>query len=525
MRVRSSLASILLVLTGLLLAPALEARTFRYATESDVASMDPYASNGSFTAAFHHNIYEPLVRYNARLELEPALAKSWELINPITWRFSLRRGVRFHNGNIFNADDVIFSFERARAEGSSFAPIVAPIALVRKVDAYTVELITQVPMPTLLNSVARWYIMDKEWAKAYGAELPGDPPAGPGNFALQNANGTGPFMLDERDPGEQTSFEANDKWWDEPRHNLERVVFRPIESEEARREALVSGDLSLAFPLRASEVEQVEQIDGVRVLRGPEVRTIFLGMDQFRDRLLYSDASENNPFKDLRVRRAIYQAIDIKAIHDRVMRGASTPTGLLIGPSVSGFNRALNERLPFDPAGAKALLAEAGYPDGFSVVLDCPDDRYVNDAEICQAVAEMLGEIGVRVTPVTQSQVKFFKKLLNADVSFYLLGWTPEDLDAGSVIRDLLIPPHEGGVVWNAGRYGDPRITRLSRRIENEVDSAKRQAMIDQCFRIMQDQVGYIPLHQQALAWGVRDGVNLAQPPDNALHYWTVRME
>ena len=525
MRARQAFVSALAALLLLCSAAPLEARTFRVAYERDVASMDPYVEPESYSSAFHHNIYEPLVRYNARLELEPALATSWTLLNPVTWRFELRRDVRFHNGNSFDADDVVFSFARARGEGSGLAEVVRPIREVRKIDTHTVDLITDGPAPTLLNALARWLIMDREWAKAYGAERPVEPAAPRVNHAILNANGTGPFMLEERRPGIRTVLERNSEWWDQPRHNLDRVIVTPIESRENRTEALLSGKLSVTMPLGAKDIERVDRADGLRVLQGPDVRTIFLGMDQFRDRLLYSDVEEANPFKDRRVRRAIYQAIDIKAIHDQVMGGASTPTGLLVGSSVAGFSRLLNQRLAFDPEAAKALLAEAGYPEGFAVTLDCPNGRYVNDARICQAIATMMAEVGIRVTLVTHETSKFFKKLLNSDVSFYLLGWTPADLDAGSVIRDLLVPPHEGGLDWNAGRYGNREITRLSRKIDAEVDPAKRQAMIDQCFRIMQEQVGYIPLHQQSLAWGVREGVNLAQRPDNALHYWTVRME
>ena len=522
---RQAFVSTIVALVIALLAVPVEARTFRVALERDVASMDPHVRAEGHSRGFHHNIYEPLVRYSAALEFEPALATRWQLINPVTWRFELRRDVRFHNGNKFDADDVVFSFARVRGEGSDFAAFVESIQQIHKVDSHTVELITRSPDPTLLSGLARWYIMDREWARANGAELPA-PPDGPRrNHALLHANGTGPFVLDERRPGVRTILEPNPNWWDQPRHNLNRVIITPIESNASRTKALLSGKLSLTLPLALPDIARIDEADGLRVLQGPDVRTIFLGMDQFRDHLLYSDVEEANPFKDLRVRRALYRAIDIEAIQREVMGGASTPTGLLVGPGVTGFNEQMNRRPPYSPEAARALLAEAGYPEGFSVTLDCPSDRYVKDSEICQVVAEMLAKVGIRVTPLAQSTTKFFKKLMNGDVSFYLLGWTPGDLDAGSVIRDLLVPPHEGGLDWNAGRFGDPRISRLSHRIAAEVNPTKRQAMIDQCFRIMQEQVGYIPLHQQALAWGVREGVDLAQRPDNALHYWTVKME
>ncbi len=525
MRVRGVLAGILTLVVALCVGLPIEARTFRVAFERDVASMDPYVRTGSHASAFHHNIYEPLVRYDAQLEIEPALAARWRTVNPVTWHFELRRGVRFHDGNVFDADDVLFSFARVRAEGSDVAGFVESIKQIRKLDSYTLEVVTKAPDPTLLNALAHWYIMDREWAREKGAEQPAEPTGPRSNHALLHANGTGPFRLGERRPGVRTILEPNPDWWDEPRHNLDRVIVTPIESAQKRTEALLSGKLSLTLPLLSRDIERIDRAEGLRVLRGPDLRTVFLGMDQFRDHLLYADVEDANPFQDRRVRRAIYQAIDVEAIRREVMGGASRPTGLLIGPGVSGYREMVDRRMPYDPERARALLAEAGYAQGFGITLDCPQGRYVNDVQICTAVAGMLLEVGIRVTPAVHDTRKFFKKLLNGDVSFYLLGWTPGDLDAGSVVRDLLVPPHEGGLDWNAGRFGNREITRLSRRIDGEVDIAKRQAMIDQCFRIMHEEAGYIPLHQQALAWGVRDGVDLAQRPDNALHYWTVRME
>ena len=502
-----------------------EAKTFRFAFQGDVASMDPYALSENFTTAFHHNIYEPLVRYDANLQIEPALAESWEIMDPTTWRFALRQGVTFHNGNAFDADDVLFSFERANAEGSDFAVYVNSVKEVRKIDAHTIELVTDGPAPTLLNTIARWFIMDKEWAEANDAVQPVDMTKGRENFATLNTNGTGPFMLRERQPDVRTVLDVNPDWWDEAQHNVTEVVFTPVKSDATRTAALLSGELDMMYPVPIQDIDRLKAADGIRALQGPEVRTIFLGMDQFRDELLFSDVKGKNPFRDQRVRQAFYQAVDVEAIRDKIMRGAATPTALMVAPSINGFVERLNTRLPFDPDKSKALLAEAGYPDGFGVTLDCPNDRYVNDEQICQAVVGMLAKAGIEVELRAQTKSKYFNDLRNGDVSFYLLGWTPDDLDAGSVIRHLMVSPDEGGLAWNAGRYGNPRITALVAPIQSEVDATKRQAMMTEAFEIMQADVGYIPLHQQALAWGVRDGVSLVQKPDNALHYWYITIE
>ena len=216
-----------------------------------------------------------------------------------------------------------------------------------------------------------------------------------------------------------------------------------------------------------------------------------------------------NPLKDRNVRKALYQAIDIEAIKSKVMRGAATPAGLLLAPKLGGFNEALNDRLPYDPEASMALLAEAGYPDGFDIQLDCPNNRYVNDEQICQVVAGMFARVGVKVNLLAQPKSKFFAKLKEHDISMYLLGWIPDDQDAGSVIAHLMVPPADGGLPWNGGGYGNPRVTELSRMITSEIDAEKRQKMIDEAFSIVKDDVGYIPLHQQALSWGVDLGKNV----------------
>jgi len=507
-------------------APA-TAKTFRFAFQGDVASMDPYALAENFSSAFENNMYEPLVRYNSKMELEPALATSWELVNPTTWRFHLRKGVKFHDGSAFNADDVVFSLKRAQSDGSDMGSYVGGIVEARKIDDYTVDLVTEEPNPIIANTIALWYMMDKEWAEAHGAVEPVDLGKDRENYATLHANGTGPFKLKSREPGVRTVLEINNDWWDKGNQtfNVTEVVFTPIASDATRTAALLSGELDLMYPAPVQDVKRINASGIATVLQGPELRTIFLGMDQERDELLYSSVKGKNPLKDKRVRQAFYQAIDINAIKTKVMRGASTPTGLLIAPGINGFDPALNGRLPYDPEKSKTLLAEAGYPNGFDIQLDCPNDRYVNDEQICEAVAAMLARVGVNVNLLAQTKSKFFQKLKKHDVSFYLLGWIPDDQDAGSVISNLMVPPQDGGLAWNGGSYGNPRITALSRKIGSEIDAKKRQSMISESFKIMKDDVGYIPLHQQALSWGVRKGVTVAQRSDNALNYWYITIK
>jgi peptide/nickel transport system substrate-binding protein len=246
------------------------------------------------------------------------------------------------------------------------------------------------------------------------------------------------------------------------------------------------------------------------------MRTIFLGMDQKRDELLFSNVKGKNPFKDRRVRQAVYQAIDIEAIRTRIMRGVSTPAGIMVAPSVEGFVSELNKRLPFDADGARRLLTEAGYPSGFEVGMNCPNDRYVNDGEICQAVASMLAKVGLKVNLVAEPKTQFFPKVLSRNVSFYLAGWTPASQDAHNALFALMSTPGEGAQgQFNGGGYSNPKVDDLTRRIGAENDPAKRTAMIAEAFKIHQDDIGHIPLHQQPITWGLRKSVEMVQIPDN----------
>ena len=512
---------------GVSAAASVQAETFRFAFQGDVASMDPYALAENFSNAFHSNIHDTIVRYDENLQIEPSLAVSWEIVDPKTWRFKLREGVKFHNGNSFDADDVVFSIKRAQADGADMSSFVGGIADVKEVDSRTVDIITKEVNPILLNTIAPLAVMDKQWAEANGAAQPVDLNNNRENYATLHANGTGAFKLVSREPGVKTVLTLNKDWWDLPNQtfNVTDVILTPIGSDATRTAALLSGELDLMFPAPVQDVDRINSSGVAKVLQGPELRTIFLGMDQQRDELLYSSVKGKNPLKDVRVRKAFYQAIDIEAIKTKVMRGAATPAGLLLAPGLGGFNEALNGRLPYDPAASKQLLAEAGYPDGFDIQLDCPNNRYVNDEQICQVVAGMLARVGVNVNLLAQPKSKFFAKLKEHDVSFYLLGWIPDDQDAGSVIAHLMVPQEDGGLPWNGGGYGNPRVTELSRMITSEIDQAKRQTMIDEAFGIVQEDVGYIPLHQQALSWAVRNGVTVAQRADNALQYWYINIE
>jgi peptide/nickel transport system substrate-binding protein len=491
---------------------------FRFADQGDALSMDPHSLNESLQLAFDNNMYEGLVQYDQHLKLIPALATDWKQTAPTVWRFNLRHGVTFHDGTPFNADDVIFSYERAKGDGSDVKTYVGKVKEIHKIDDYTLDFVTDGPYPILPNVFSRWFIFSKKWCIANRAEKPVDKRKGIENTASFKENGTGPYMLKSRDPGTQTVLIRNPNYWGKIEGNVDTAVFTPIGNAATRVAALLSGEIDEMEPVPQQDIARINAAPNLEVLQGPEIRTIFLGMDQKRDELLYSSVKGKNPFKDRRVRQAFYQAIDIETIKSKVMRGASTPTALMIGPGVHGFDAALNKRIPYDLEAAKKLLAEAGYADGFTVRMNCPNDRYVNDAEICQAVASMLAKANIKIDLVAESKATYFPKILSRDTSFYMLGWTPSTIDAHDTLYSIVASPGGGGQgQFNLGAYSNPKVDDLITKIQSETDDVKRDAEIDEAMKLHQDDIGHIPLHQQALAWGVRKNVSLTQLPTNDL--------
>ena len=496
------------------------AKTVRVANQGDAQSMDPHSLNESMQLSFTGNVYEPLVARDKKLGLVPGLATRWTQTSPTVWRFELRRNVTFHDGTPFTADDVVFSFKRVAGEGSDMKSYTASVKDVRKVDAHTVEIETVTPFPVLPDVLTLVYMMSKKWCEENKAERPVDRRRGIENAASFRANGTGPFRLKERQPTTRTVLVRNGTYWDKIEGNVTEVVFTPIGNDATRVAALASGEVDVMEPVPLQDVERLRANPGLNVLQGPELRTIFLGMDQKRDELLFSSVKGKNPFKDKRVRQAVYQAIDIETIKSRVMRNAATPLALMVAPGIKGFVPELNKRLPYDVEAAKKLLAEAGYASGFEVALNCPNDRYVNDGDICQAVAANLARVGIKVNLQTETKGTYFPKVLRRDTSFYMLGWTPGTYDSHNALNALMATPNDKGQgQFNLGAYSNPKLDELTLKIQSETDVAKRNEMIREAFKIHQDDVGHIPLHQQALAWATRKNVELVQLPDNFMFF------
>ncbi|QGW81067.1 ABC transporter substrate-binding protein [Variovorax paradoxus] len=496
------------------------AQTIRIANQGDALSLDPHSLNESLQLSVTANVYETLVGRNKDLSLAPLLATSWKQTSPNIWRFELRKGVVFHDGTPFTADDVVFSFARAQGDGSDLRATLSDIKAVRKVGDLAVEIETNGPFPILPDVISLTMIMSKKWCEENQATKPVDRRKGIENTASFKANGTGPFRVRERQPNVRTVFSRNGTYWGKIDGNAQEIVFTPIANPATRVAALVSGEVDVMEPVPVQDIARINAAPTARVITGPELRTIFLGMDQKRDELLYSNIKGKNPFKDKRVRQAVYQAIDIAGIQRTVMRGASRPTGLLVGPGINGWTAEQDKRLPFDVEAAKKLMVEAGYPNGFEVTMNCPNDRYVNDGQICQSVAANLAKINVKINLAAETKGTYFPKILRRDTSFYMLGWTPTTYDSHNALSSLTACPDDKGTgQFNLGAYCNPKLDELTKKIQSESDKTKRNELIKEAFKIHADDIGTLPLHQQSLAWGVSKKVELVQLADNFMYF------
>ncbi|MCD0504559.1 ABC transporter substrate-binding protein [Bordetella petrii] len=524
-------SALAVAICGSMLAATAHAKTLHWAYQGDATSMDPMALNETFTLGFQGNIYETLAGYDGEMKLTPLLAESWENTEPTKWVFKLRKGVKFHDGSPFTADDVIFSWKRSQTPGSDMKGYGAKASDIKKIDDHTIEVTTPTPNPILPREWTFLYIMSKSWSEknktTEATNVKGD---NQGNYANLHANGTGPFMLVSRQPDVKTTLKRFDGYWDKDiKTNVTEVVFQPITQEATRVAALISGEMDIVQPVPVQDWQRLEDAPGVKPLTEPEARAVFIGMDQHRDELLFSNIKGKNPFKDARVREAVVLAVDIEAINKKIMRGAAKPLGSLVATSVNGYDDSFGTPYKPDPAKAKKLLADAGYPDGFTVTLDCPNDRYVNDEKVCQAVAGMLARVGIKINLLAQTKSKYFGKILlqaGNQTSMYMLGWTPSSTDAHNVLLNLAAcrDSKTAAGQFNLGGYCNPKVDELTNKIGVETDQAKRNAMIKEAFDIVRKDYGYLPLHQQPMSWGVKDGIDVVQRADDVLDLRNVVM-
>ena len=491
------------------LAPV-QAQTLRWSSSGDPLTMDPHSQNELMTNIMNAQVYERLLSRDRQLNLTPALATSWQQVSPTLWRFKLRTGVKFHDGTPFNADDVVFSIKRAQAPTSQLNAYALACGEPVKIDDFTLEFRLKNVNPIFLQHIETLPIMSKAWSEKHKVTRPLDFKNREESHESMNANGTGPYMLTVRQPGVRTVHKRNPNWWGSFEGNVQESVFTPIANDATRLAALVSGELDFVHDPAPRDIARLRNTSGVKVIDGQENRIVFIGLDQARDELLFSSVKGKNPFKDKRVREAFYKAIDIQTIARVVMRGESRPTGSMVAPGIAGFSEDVDKRPAFNPDEAKKLLADAGYPNGFAVTLDCPNDRYTNDEAICQAVVPMLSRVGIQIKLNAQTRSLHFDKIglkENRNTSFYMLGWTPGTFDAHNMLVNIVTMDGPGAGQNNSGVYRNAKVEELTLKAGTEMDPKKRLEMLVEAQKIHKDEYGHIPLHQQTLAWGVRDEV------------------
>ncbi len=501
---------------GTTLAAGVHAAPLKWAAQNDILTFDPHSQNHATSNAMSQHVYEGLTRYSKDYKVEPCLAVSWKALSDTHYRFSLRKNVKFQDGSPFTADDVVFSFNRILQPQGTMQIYVSTIKEVQKVDDYTVDFILKGPDPILLRSIVDFRIMSKSWAEKHRAQNIQDYKAKEETYASRNANGTGPYILKGWEPDKQLVFTVNKNWWGKIDGNVTDVTYNPIKADATRVAALISGDVDLNTDLPVQDVERLRKDAKLKVLDGHEVRTIFIGMDQHNPELQYSNIKGKNPFKDVRVRKAMNLAVDREAIRRVTMRGLSIPAGLMIAPGVHGYSKEIDTVLKYDPEGAKKLLAEAGYPDGFEFTLDCPNNRYVNDEKICTALVAMWAKAGLRARLNSMPFATFIPKLLKMDTSVYMLGWGVATFDALYMLQSLVRTKTTGpDGNFNQGRISDLKLDNTIDAMKIATDPKARDALIREALVKTRDEHYYVPLHYQMRPWAMKKPVTPVYSADD----------
>lgn len=508
----------LLIALFALAAGLAHAQTLRWSSQGDMQTTDPHSQNEILTNSLNAQVYESLTRRRKDLSVGPSLATEWTQVSPLLWRFKLRPGVKFHDGTPFTADDVVFSMQRLRDPNAPQRVYANAVGIPKAIDPLTVEFALDKPNPIVPELMIALFIMSRHWCEEHRVTRPLDFKKLEESYASQNANGTGPFMLVSRQPGVKTVFKRNPNWWNKFEGNLQEFTYLPIGNDATRTAALISGEVDFVLDPPPRDVARLRSVPQLKVLDGEENRVIFVGMDQTRDKLLYGQApGDKNPFKDLRVRKALYHAIDIEAIKAKLMSGYAVPTGGLTPSPRGAYNDpALETRLPYDVAQARKLLAEAGYADGFEVTMDCPNNRYINDEKLCIALASMWAQIKVKVKVNALPRTLFFPKVEKFDTSLYLAGWGGGTTDAEVMLTPVLRNRGEQGVgVGNFGGSINNEGDALAAASTTETDPKKREALVKAALQSFRDQVNIIPLHRQVIPWAMRKEVSIPHSANN----------
>ena len=482
------------------LAPA-SAKTLRMAYDADPTSLDPHEQLASATLQLSHLVFDPLLRFRKDLTLEPRLATRWEKIDDLTTRFHLRAGVRFHSGRTLTAADVVWTFNRLK-QSPDFKALFEPFSEAKVVDDLTVDLITKGPYPLVLNLATYIFPMDREfYAGTDERGHPKDEIAKQGaSFASTHVSGTGPFIVTEREQGVRLEFKRFGDYWDKGSpSNIDTIVFTPIKEPATRVAALLAGDVDFIAPVPPSDFDRIKGDACCTLITMPSTRILIFELNEQRVAA----------FKDPRVRLAVNYAVNRQGIDAKIMRGFATPAGELSPPGYGGYDPALLPR--FDIEKAKALMAEAGYADGFSVTMMAPNNRYIEDKRIAEAVAAMLAKINIKVDLQTMPKAQYWQRFDERAADIMMIGWQSDTQDSANFYEFLVMTPDPktGYGQYNAGNYSNPEVNRLTLATQTMTDAKARAETLQKIERLIYDDAALVPLHWQHLSWAARKDVEI----------------
>ncbi|WP_120501760.1 ABC transporter substrate-binding protein [Roseovarius sp. EL26] len=479
---------------ALALATTAPAQTLTFAYDADPVSLDPHEQLSGGTLQLSHMIFDPLVRWNKDLGFDARLAESWERVDDTTVRFKIREGVKFHSGNDMTSEDVVYTIERLQSS-PDFKGIFAAWTSVTAVDDYTVEVKTDGPNPLVLHTATYVFPMDKKFYEGQDEIVKhGD------SFASSNVSGTGPFTITEREQGVKVVFERNADYWDtNSPGNVQTAIMTPIKEAPTRVAALLSGDVDFIAPVPPTDLARIDENEGTKLVTMSGTRIITLQLNQQRNEALA------NP----QVRMAMVHAINNEGIVKKIMKGFGTAAAQQSPKGYLGYNESLTPR--YDIEKAQALMAEAGYADGFDATMMCPNNRYVNDFKICEASAAMLAKIGINIDLTTMPKAQYWPKFDERAADIMMIGWHSDTEDSANFNEFLTMTPDEetGRGQYNSGNYSNAKVDELTIASLTETDEAKRAEMLQEAEQIMHDEAAFVPLHWQDLAWAAGSNVDI----------------
>lgn len=507
---RKGIIAIVVVMVMLCAGAALHAKTLKLAMDADPTSLDPHVQLSGGMLQYSHMVFDPLVRWTKQMTFEPRLATKWERIDPLTIRFFLRNDVKFHSGNPFTAEDVKWTLERLK-KSQDFKGLFEPFGDPKVIDDYTIDIVTKRPYSLLLNMATYIFPLDRKFYT--GTDETGQPKdaivkEGP-SFALKHESGTGKYRVTQHEQGVKMIFEKFADYWDKKSPgNIDTIIFTPIKNDATRVAALLSGDVDFIEPVPPQDYERIEKDPNCQLVTMSGSRIITLQLNQKR----------RDEFKDKRVRLAIDYAINNPGIAEKIMKGKATAAGQQAPKGFDGYKESLVPR--FDLEKAKALMKEAGYEKGFECTMISPNNRYVNDEKIAEAVVSMLSKINIKVNLKTMPKAQYWDEYDKQVADIQLIGWHPDTEDSANYTEYLLMCPNKetGLGQYNSGNYCNPKVDELVLASQTETDLAKRKAILQEVEQIIYDDAAYIPLHWQHLSWAGKKNLKI-EPIINVMDF------